>query len=90
MDIDVYHVLTWIVAVAAPVGGWLLTKSRKAIPGLAVAFVLLAISAQHAGLAPIEPRWQQPRYMYSAILLGLGLMTWVLTVNRFCAGKREE
>jgi len=90
MDIDVYHWVTLAIAVAAPVGGWFLTKSKKAIPGLAVAFVLLVIAAMHAGLAPIESRYHKPRYMYGAIIMGLGLMTWVLTLSRFCDKAREE
>jgi len=90
MDIDVYHFIGWAVAVCLPGVGWMLTRHRGAIAGLAAAFVLLSISAQHAGLAPLESRWHNPRYMFGAVMLALGVLAWLLTINRFPRGESRN
>ena len=83
MDIDVYHVLTWVVAVGLPILGWVLVKSGGAIPGLLASFLVFAMSAQHAGLAVLHPRWSDTRYMFGGIMFVLGLLIWVVTINAF-------
>jgi len=91
MDPDIYHLLTWLLAVGLPIVGWFITKSALAIPGLLPSFLVLAMSAQHAGLAVLRPVPNDTRYMFGGIMFALGLLIWVITINAFSQkGEREK
>ena len=89
MDINVYHGLTWLLALGLPISGWFIVKSKRAIPSLLASFVVLAISGQHAGLAMLDGGWTEPRYMFGGIMFALGLLIWVITVSSFCREKEN-
>ena len=85
IDIDVFHILTWIMAIAIPVLGWVLVKkNRRALPGLLAAFVVFAFSAQNAGLALLDVHYYIPRYLFGGIMFAIGLLIWTQTLNAFC------
>jgi hypothetical protein len=79
MDIDVYHVAGWLLAVALTFHGLLRQRNRRLWPLIVIAGFVIAIGAgQHGGLAVIEPRWHEDRYLIAFVITSIGFVIWSL------------
>jgi hypothetical protein len=77
MDIDHYHAAGWLLALGMTAFGIFRRRDRRLLPLFVIAgFIIFVGAGQHAGLAIVEPRWQEARYMQGFIILAIGLAIW--------------
>jgi heme/copper-type cytochrome/quinol oxidase subunit 4 len=79
MDIDIYHIIGWILAIGLTVCSLLTGRNKRTLPLVFLAGIVLAVGAgQMGGLAVVEPRWRDSRYLFGFLITSMGLVLWAL------------
>jgi asparagine N-glycosylation enzyme membrane subunit Stt3 len=80
MDIDFYHLAGWLLAIGLTVYGFAFTRpTKRTVPFYVLAALALVVGAgQHGGLAVVEPRWHNERYLFGFFVTLVGLILWAI------------